>query len=300
MKPEPRGENLTECQNCATVRPERELDEIEDLLARLAAGDSVPVGQMPRLWSALPARKGGKMSTNPVNRCGYLMPTSPVGDMLTLEVFYDLASTLARDVATSRVSDDAFTDGIDRMTKLREWDGRISGPPRNNQLEGSEKRLRQPCRRILCREAETAHPVSTPLSRPTGCLSRYRSMKLMFELTGGTFSDTVSVSPLDAVKALIEEHGNDLAFVVNISGGNDSLRMLGMLKESFPLQKMYVVMADTGFEHVKRVPAVEWATRQAQAFGEKLYVVRNPNKTYLEMVERRETGPHNRRILRTA
>jgi len=67
------------------------------------------------------------MSTNLGNRfelaqrCGSLMPTSPVGDMQTLEVFYDLASTLARDVATGRVAGDAFTDAIDRMTKLREW-----------------------------------------------------------------------------------------------------------------------------------------------------------------------------------
>ena len=47
MKPELSGEDLTECQNCGTVRPERELDDIENLLARLAAGDIVPVGQCP-------------------------------------------------------------------------------------------------------------------------------------------------------------------------------------------------------------------------------------------------------------
>jgi hypothetical protein len=47
MKPEPSGEDLTECQDCGTVRPERELDEIENLLARLAPGDIAPIGQCP-------------------------------------------------------------------------------------------------------------------------------------------------------------------------------------------------------------------------------------------------------------
>jgi hypothetical protein len=47
MKPEPSGEGLTECQNCCEIRPESELDEIDNLLARLAPGDIVPVGQCP-------------------------------------------------------------------------------------------------------------------------------------------------------------------------------------------------------------------------------------------------------------
>jgi hypothetical protein len=62
------------------------------------------------------------MSTNfELARCGYLMPTSPVRDMQALEVFYDLASTLARDVATGRVPEGAFTDAFERMNKLKEW-----------------------------------------------------------------------------------------------------------------------------------------------------------------------------------
>lgn len=96
---------------------------------------------------------------------------------------------------------------------------------------------------------------------------------------------------LETVRTLIAQHGTDVAFLVNHSGGKDSQRMLGYLKEHFPAQKMYCVMADTGFEHVKPVTAVEWANKQAASFGEPLHVVRNPNKTYLEMVERRGMFP---------
>jgi len=113
----------------------------------------------------------------------------------------------------------------------------------------------------------------------------------MFELTSTDSNQSGSLSPLECVRRLIAEHGENAAFVVNISGGKDSLRMLGMLKELFPIQKMYVVFADTGFEHVKPIPAAEWALRQAAAFGQELHIVRNPNKTYLEMVERRKMFP---------
>jgi 3'-phosphoadenosine 5'-phosphosulfate sulfotransferase (PAPS reductase)/FAD synthetase len=67
--------------------------------------------------------------------------------------------------------------------------------------------------------------------------------------------------------------------------------MLGLIRERFPTQKVYVVMADTGFEHVKPVPAVEWARECAASFGLPLDVVRNPNKTYLEMVANRRKFP---------
>jgi len=45
-------------------------------------------------------------------------------------------------------------------------------------------------------------------------------------------------------------------------------------------------MADTGFEHVRPVSAVDWSRELAGRFGLELHVVRNPNKTYLEMVRR--------------
>jgi len=50
-------------------------------------------------------------------------------------------------------------------------------------------------------------------------------------------------------------------------------------------------MADTGFEHVRPVTAVDWCQEITARFGLPLTVVRNPNKTYLEMVRRRGMFP---------
>lgn len=83
----------------------------------------------------------------------------------------------------------------------------------------------------------------------------------------------------------------DMAFVVNMSGGKDSVRMLGFLCERFPEIPKYVVMADTGFEHEKPVSAQDWARERTAAFGLELHVVKNASKTYLEMVERRGKFP---------
>lgn len=91
---------------------------------------------------------------------------------------------------------------------------------------------------------------------------------------------------------LIAAHGaENVALVVNHSGGKDSQRMLGAVCEQFPGLPIYVVMADTGFEHVKPISAVDWARAAAARFELPLTVVRNPNKTYLEMVERRGKFP---------
>ena len=96
---------------------------------------------------------------------------------------------------------------------------------------------------------------------------------------------------IETVRNLAAEHGDNFAIVVNHSGGKDSQRMLGFIREQFPAVRTYVVMADTGFEHVKPVTAVEWARQQAASYGLTLHVVRNPNKTYLEMVEKRGKFP---------
>lgn len=93
------------------------------------------------------------------------------------------------------------------------------------------------------------------------------------------------------VDALVRSHDGDVAFVVNVSGGKDSTRTLGAVAALFPNNPLYVVMADTGFEHQKPIPAVEWAGSITARFGYKLDVVRNPNKTYLEMVEARGMFP---------
>ena len=38
---------------------------------------------------------------------------------------------------------------------------------------------------------------------------------------------------LEAVRRLVQERGSDLAFVVNHSGGKDSTRMLGLVRNKF-------------------------------------------------------------------
>ena len=89
----------------------------------------------------------------------------------------------------------------------------------------------------------------------------------------------------------IEANSKRIALVVNDSGGKDSTRMLGFIRSHFLDIPTYCVMADTGFEHVRPVPAVEWSRQIAERYGMELHVVRNPNKTYLEMVRRRGKFP---------
>lgn len=93
------------------------------------------------------------------------------------------------------------------------------------------------------------------------------------------------------IRDLISSNAGNVALVVNYSGGKDSHRMLGYIAESFPGVKTYVVMSDTGFEHTKPVSALDWSKAQVARYGFELAVVRNPNKTYLEMVERRRMFP---------
>lgn len=105
----------------------------------------------------------------------------------------------------------------------------------------------------------------------------------MFKLNAG--------EPIESVRKLAAEHGANLALVVNHSGGKDSQRMLGLIREEFPAVKTYAVMADTGFEHIKPVSAEDFARASVARFGLDLTVVRNPNKTYLSMVEKRGKFP---------
>ena len=95
----------------------------------------------------------------------------------------------------------------------------------------------------------------------------------------------------DQVRSLEQKHGNDLAFVVNHSGGKDSTRMLGFVRDNFPASTTYAVMADTGFEHVLPVSAADFARARCAEFGLELTVVRNQKRTYPEMVERRDMFP---------
>jgi DNA sulfur modification protein DndC len=84
---------------------------------------------------------------------------------------------------------------------------------------------------------------------------------------------------------------SDTCLVVNMSGGKDSVKMLGDLVAKYPTAHIVAVMADTGFEHVQPISAQDWAKQICERFGVELYIVRNPNKTYLEMVERRGMFP---------
>jgi len=69
------------------------------------------------------------------------------------------------------------------------------------------------------------------------------------------------------------------------------MRMLGRVRELYPNHPIFVVMADTGFEHVRPISAEDWSREQVARFALPLSVVRNPNKTYLQMVERRGMFP---------
>lgn len=66
---------------------------------------------------------------------------------------------------------------------------------------------------------------------------------------------------LERIQQMIDEQGDNFAFVVNHYGGKDSARMLGYIREQFPTAKCYVVMADTGFEHQRPVSAEECSPR---------------------------------------
>ena len=96
---------------------------------------------------------------------------------------------------------------------------------------------------------------------------------------------------VESVLSLVRRYGQDLALVVNHSGGKDSMRMLGLVLETFPDITTYGVMADTGFEHQQPISAVGWARARSLDFGLTLSVVRNSKRTYLQMVEERRMFP---------
>lgn len=79
-----------------------------------------------------------------------------------------------------------------------------------------------------------------------------------------------------------------MELVINFSGGKDSSAMLAYLCEHYPDVKKHVVFADTGWEHTD---AEAWSREIVARFGLTLHVVRNPNKTFLSMSERRGKFP---------
>ena len=74
----------------------------------------------------------------------------------------------------------------------------------------------------------------------------------------------------------------------------DSMRMLGVLQRELPELPIYCVLADTGFQHQTPISAESWGPNSVCVSRSSCPVellVRNPNKTYLEMVERRGKIP---------
>ncbi|MDE3103867.1 MAG: phosphoadenosine phosphosulfate reductase family protein [Acidobacteriota bacterium] len=96
---------------------------------------------------------------------------------------------------------------------------------------------------------------------------------------------------LDEVKRLVTRFHDSVAFVINHSGGKDSTRMLGFVRACFPNAPTFAVMADTGFEHQRPISALDFARFRCAEFNVSLTVVRNPRRSYLEMVEQRGMFP---------
>jgi 3'-phosphoadenosine 5'-phosphosulfate sulfotransferase (PAPS reductase)/FAD synthetase len=97
---------------------------------------------------------------------------------------------------------------------------------------------------------------------------------------------------LEAVRRIALEHGNDLALVVKHSGGKDSIRMLGFVRKKFPDVPTYAVMADTGFEHVSPISAVDFARARCAEFGLGLPLVRNASVPIWRWWNTAECFPH--------
>jgi DNA sulfur modification protein DndC len=117
--------------------------------------------------------------------------------------------------------------------------------------------------------------------------SGWKDEKTRFEEATANGKEANMTQELEEVRRIAQEYGSDLALVVNHSGGKDSTRMLGFVRKKLPDTPTYAVMADTGFEHVSPISAADFARSRCAEFGLELTVVRNPKRTYLEMVEQR-------------
>ncbi len=84
----------------------------------------------------------------------------------------------------------------------------------------------------------------------------------------------------------MKKHTFDL--VISFSGGKDSCAMLAYICEKYPAIKKHVVFADTGWEHEN---AAAWCQSIAGRFGQTVHIVKNPNKTFFDMVESRGMFP---------
>ena len=97
----------------------------------------------------------------------------------------------------------------------------------------------------------------------------------------------------EEVGLLVRENPGTVVMVINHSGGKDSMRMLGLVREEFPELPTISVMADTGFEHEFPISARAWVRERCRSVRNPVpvEVVRNRKRTYLEMVEQRGKFP---------
>lgn len=79
-----------------------------------------------------------------------------------------------------------------------------------------------------------------------------------------------------------------MEIVINFSGGKDSQAMLAFIMENYPDVKKHVVFADTGWEHEG---IIEWCQKEVARYDLPLHVVKNPNKTFMQMVGNRKMFP---------
>ncbi len=63
--------------------------------------------------------------------------------------------------------------------------------------------------------------------------------------------------------------------------------MMGLVRQNFPDVMTYAVMADIGLEHIAPVTASDSGRSRCAEFGLDLTAIRNPKRTYPEVVEQR-------------
>ena len=79
----------------------------------------------------------------------------------------------------------------------------------------------------------------------------------------------------------------EISIVISFSGGKDSSAMLAFICENYPLNKKYVIWADTGWEHES---LEEWNKKLCLMWGFDLIVVRAKND-FFQCVEQRQKFP---------
>jgi hypothetical protein len=69
------------------------------------------------------------------------------------------------------------------------------------------------------------------------------------------------------------------------------MRMLGRVRELYPNHPIFVVMADTGFEHVRPISAEDWSRKQVARYELPLASPHYPAVFKLATVASRTSAP---------